>query len=73
MTREEAIKVLEGLTVKRQDGRLALANNDGSTPMEQMEKIPAAIDRLAACEGTGLEPCADLYNEIGPRAGGGQA
>ncbi len=47
---------MERLTVKRKDGRLALANNDGSSPMRQIEKLPVAIDRLAAYEDTGLEP-----------------
>lgn len=47
---------MERLTVKRADGRWALANNDGAKPVEQMEKIRFAIDRLAAYEDTGLEP-----------------
>lgn len=41
---------MERLTVKRSDGRWALANNDGAKPLKQMEKIPIAIDRLAAYE-----------------------
>ena len=47
---------MERLTVKRQDGRWALANNDGVSNLEQLEKLPRAIDRLAAYEDTGLEP-----------------
>ena len=47
---------MERLTVKRPDGRCAIANNDGASPTEQMLKIPKAIDRLAAYEDTGLEP-----------------
>lgn len=47
---------MERLTVKRQDGRWALANNDGVSNLEQLEKVPRAIDRLAAYEDTGLEP-----------------
>lgn len=44
------------MTVKRDDGRWAIANNDGSTVARQFEKLPVAIDRLAAYEDTGLEP-----------------
>lgn len=47
---------MERMTVKRKDGRWALANNDKASPMEQMEKFPIAIARLAAYEDTGLEP-----------------
>lgn len=47
---------MERLTVKRDDGRWALANNDGAKPLEQMEKIPIAIGRLAAYEDSGLTP-----------------
>lgn len=47
---------MERLTVKREDGRWALANNDGSSPMRQIEKLPVAIDHLAAYEETGMEP-----------------
>ena len=47
---------MERLTVKRPDGRWAIANNDNANPMEQMLKIPLVIDRLAAYEDTGLEP-----------------
>lgn len=46
----------ERMTVKRQDGRWALANNDGASNLEQMEKLPKAIARLAAYEDTGLTP-----------------
>lgn len=46
---------MERMTVKRSDGRWALANNDRANPMGQMEKIPIAIDRLAAYEDTGVE------------------
>lgn len=41
---------MERLTVKRPDGRWAIANNDGANPMEQMNKIPLVIDRLAHYE-----------------------
>lgn len=44
------------MTVKRDDGRWAIANNDGSTIRQQFEKIPVAMARLAAYEDTGLEP-----------------
>lgn len=47
---------MERMTVKRDDGRWALANNDSARPMEQMEKIPFAIALLAAYEDTGLTP-----------------
>lgn len=47
---------MERLTAKRDDGRWALANNDRARPMEQMDKIPLAIDRLAAYEDSGLTP-----------------
>ena len=47
---------MERLTVKRPDGRWAIANNDGANPTEQMLKIPIVIDRLAAYEDTGLNP-----------------
>lgn len=44
------------MTVKRQDGRWAVANNDGASNLEQMKKLPKAIARLAAYEDTGLDP-----------------
>ena len=47
---------MERMTVKRDDGRWTLANNDSARPMEQMEKIPFAIALLAAYEDTGLTP-----------------
>ena len=47
---------MKRLTVKRPDGRWAIANNDNANPMEQMLKIPLVIDRLADYEDTGLEP-----------------
>ena len=47
---------MERLTTYRKDGRAAISNNDGATPLEQTMKIPKAIDRLAAYEDTGLEP-----------------
>lgn len=47
---------MERMTVRRDDGRWALANNDSARPMEQMEKIPFAIALLAAYEDTGLTP-----------------
>ena len=43
---------MDRLTVRRSDGRVAIANNDGATPLEQTMKI----SRLAAYEDTGLEP-----------------
>ena len=43
-------------TRRRDDGRWALRNDDGANPKEQINKIPRAIDRLAAYEDTGLEP-----------------
>ena len=57
---------MERLTVKRSDGRWALANNDGAKPLKQMEKIPIAINRLAAYEDTNLTPADinDLRNEL---------
>lgn len=48
---------MERLTTKRKDGRWAIRNDDGATPKEQINKIPRVIDRLAAYEDTGLEPC----------------
>lgn len=48
MDRAEAI--MERLTVKRADGRWAIANNNGATPLEQTMKIPIVIDRLAYYE-----------------------
>lgn len=47
---------MERLTTYRADGRAAIANNDGATPLQQTMKIPNIIDRLAAYEETGLEP-----------------
>ena len=47
---------MERLTVKRPDGRWAIARNEGEKPRDQFEKIPKVIDRLAAYEDTGLEP-----------------
>lgn len=47
---------MERLTVRRKDGRAAIANKDGASPLEQTMKIPVALDRLAAYEDTGLEP-----------------
>lgn len=47
---------MERLTTYRKDGRAAIANKDGASPLEQTMKIPAVIDRLAAYEDTGLEP-----------------
>lgn len=47
---------MERMTVRRDDGRWALANNDSARPMEQMEKILFAIALLAAYEDTGLTP-----------------
>ena len=44
------------LTVKRPDGRWAIASSDNASPTERVMKIPTAIDRLAAYEDTGLEP-----------------
>ena len=41
---------MERLTTYRKDGRAAISNNDGATPLEQTMKIPKAIDRLAAIE-----------------------
>lgn len=57
---------MERLTVKRDDGRWALANNDGVSPLKQMEKIPIAVDCLAAYEDTDLTPADinDLRNEL---------
>lgn len=61
---------MERLTVKRSDGRWAIANNDGATPIEQMMKLPHALARLAAYEDTGLEPkeikemCTDDVAEV---------
>lgn len=54
------------MTIKRKDGRWAIANNDGAKPLEQIEKIPLAIDRLAEYEDTGLAPneIKDLKNEL---------
>ena len=47
---------MDRLTVSRSDGRVAIANNDGATPLEQTMKIPLVLSRLAAYEDTGLEP-----------------
>ena len=47
---------MDRLTVRRSDGRFAIANKDGATPTEQVLKIPMVINRLAAYEDTGLEP-----------------
>lgn len=47
---------MDRLTVRRSDGRVAIANNDGATPLEQTMKIPLVLSRLAAYEDTGLEP-----------------
>ena len=47
---------MDRLTVRRSDGRFAIANKDGATPTEQVLKIPMVINRLAAYEETGLEP-----------------
>ena len=47
---------MDRLTVRRSDGRFAIANKDGATPTEQAFKIPTVINRLAAYEDTGLEP-----------------
>ena len=47
---------MKRLTVKRPDGRWAIANNDNANPTEQMLKIPLVIDRLAAYEDTEMEP-----------------
>jgi hypothetical protein len=41
---------MERLTTYRADGRAAIANNDGATPLQQTMKIPNIIDRLAAIE-----------------------
>lgn len=42
---------MERMTVRRADnGKWAIANNDGANPTEQMLKIPKAIDRLAEYE-----------------------
>lgn len=41
---------MERLTTWRSDKRAAIANNDGSTPLQQTMKIPKVIDRLAAIE-----------------------
>ena len=40
----------ERMTVRRADGRWALANNDHANPMSQIDKIPKAINRLAYYE-----------------------
>lgn len=47
---------MERLTTYRKDGRAAIANKDGASPLEQTMKIPAVIDRLAAFEDIGHEP-----------------
>ena len=47
---------MERLAVKREDGRWAIANNDGASNVKQLEKFPIAIERLAAYEDTGLMP-----------------
>ena len=41
---------VERLTTWRSDNRAAIANNDGSTPLQQTMKIPCVIDRLADIE-----------------------
>ena len=41
---------MERLTTWRSDKRASIANNDGSTPLQQTMKIPKVIDRLAAIE-----------------------
>ena len=41
---------MERLTTYRADGKAAIANNDGATPLQQTMKIPNIIDRLAAIE-----------------------
>lgn len=41
---------MERLTVKRKDGRWALANSANMSNVEMMDKIPLAINRLAAYE-----------------------
>lgn len=55
---------MERMTVKRPDGRWAIANHDGASPTEQMMKIPAALDRLAAYENSDLEP--EVLAEFAP-------
>ena len=47
---------MKRLTVKRADGRWAIGNYDRASPLEQINKLPFAIDRLAAYEDTGLTP-----------------
>lgn len=47
---------MDRLTVRRSDGRFAIANKDGATPTEQTMKIPLVLSRLAAYEDTELEP-----------------
>ncbi len=47
---------MERMTAKRKDGRWAITNNNGETPVEQALKLPQVIARLAAYEDTGLEP-----------------
>lgn len=47
---------MERLTVRRKDGRAAIANKDGASPLEQTMKIPVALDRLAAYEDTNCTP-----------------
>lgn len=47
---------MKRLTVLRDDGRWALANDDNAYPMDQIMKLPRAIDRLAEYENTGLTP-----------------
>lgn len=47
---------MERLTTKRNDGRWAIKNDEGATPLEQINKISIAIDRLAAYEETSLDP-----------------
>ncbi len=41
---------MERLTVKRKDGRWALADNGETSKFEKLDKIPRAVDRLAAYE-----------------------
>ena len=41
---------MDRLTIWRKDGRAAIANKDGATPLQQTMKITDVIDRLAAIE-----------------------
>jgi len=47
---------VERLTVKRPDGRWAIASSDNASPTERVMKIPEVIDRLAAYEDTDRTP-----------------